>query len=153
MKKTRFLLKAALSVALFIPPWGGLCEWLTPQAKAQAPAWALGNKQVDVLGQQAPFDVNALPQPVGADTYTGAAAQVSQFALTDGEGQLAGFGIDGNIYDKEGYLMADAYDPGGCDQCVEPGIMEMLSIPVPGKCGVFYLLSCSPPTNVPGEER
>lgn len=30
------------------------------------------------------------------------------------------------------------------------GVLEMLPIPVPGKCGVFYLLSCSPPSTEQG---
>ena len=102
-----------------------------------------------MLGTQAPFPVTALPQhPSSEDnTYHGEIAHRSQFVHTDGGCQLVMFGIDGNIYDKDGYLMADADvpdcqgPPPCCQECVEPGLMEMLAITVPGICGLYYILS------------
>ncbi|MFN8408231.1 MAG: T9SS type A sorting domain-containing protein [Flavobacteriales bacterium] len=100
-----------------------------------------------MYGTQAPFPVTALPQhPLTEEnTYHGEIATRSQFVHTDGDCQLVMFGIDGNIYDKDGYLIADVDDGDGneedCAQCVEPGVMEMLAIPVPDHCGLYYILS------------
>jgi len=101
---------------------------------------------VDLYGAQAPFDATGLPTPVGSDVYGGAQAHVSHFALTDGDCRTIAFAVDGNLYDKEGYLIADAKGE-DCEQCLEPGVMEMLAIPVPGHCGLYYIVSSSPTEN------
>ena len=72
--------------------------------------------------------------------YQGEVAERSHFTLTDGDCQVVAFSVDGRLYDKDGYLMADAKSE-DCEQCLEPGVMEMLAIPVPGHCGLFYILS------------
>lgn len=137
----RFLVKAALSVALCIPPWGG--EWLTPQAKAQGEAFAFAPKWADMLDPAATLAIAGVPVSTEANRYHGQAATLSQFVRTDENGNVLLFGVDGNIYDGQGYLIADVKtdDPDDCNQCVEPGVMEMICTPVPGLCGVFYIFS------------
>jgi len=81
-----------------------------------------------------------LPVAVGATRYNGQVAQRSQMVRRDDQGNILFFGVDGRIYDGQGYLIADAKGP-GCVQCVDPGVAEMISIPVPGSCTMFFLLS------------
>ena len=97
---------------------------------------------MDLYGAQAPFEATGLPTPDGSDVYSEGQAHLSHFALTDGECRTIAFAVDGNLYDKDGYLMADAKGE-ECDQCLEPGVMEMLAIPVPGHCGLYYIISSS----------
>lgn len=81
-----------------------------------------------------------LPTPGGANTYTGAAATRSQMVRRNDQGDILFFAVDGNVYDGAGYLMADTKGI-GCQECVDPGIMEFISVPVPGSCTKFYLLA------------
>ncbi len=102
---------------------------------------------MDLYGAQAPFEATGLPTPDGSDVYIEGQAHLSHFALTDGECQTIAFAVDGNLYDKDGYLMADAKGE-DCNQCLEPGVMEMLAIPVPGQCGLYYIVTSAPGNNV-----
>lgn len=95
----------------------------------------------------------ALPQPnnpnyPAAWQYQGQVAQRSQHARTAGDGRILFFEVDGNLYDGDGYMIADAR-PWGCTdnccvECLEPGVMEFISLPVPGSCSLFYLFSAAP---------
>lgn len=62
---------------------------------------------------------------------------------TNGDGQLIFFEVDGQLYDGDGYLIADARGT-GCAECLEPGVMEFVSVPVPGSCGLYFLLTATP---------
>ncbi len=143
----RFWLKAALTAALCIPPWGVFEGW-SPQAKGQSEAWAIGNESADMLAPSSTIDIASLPAPGGPNAYNGASATRSQLVRTNESGQLLFFVIDGNVYDREGYLIADAKGQ-DCQECTEAGTMEMLAVPAPGQCGVFFLLSVRPHAGAP----
>jgi hypothetical protein len=70
--------------------------------------------------------------------YQGLSAQRSEQAILDQYGQLLAFLIDGDLYDREGYLFADAARP-NCQQCLPPGITQLEAIPIPGDCYKYYL--------------
>jgi hypothetical protein len=59
---------------------------------------------------------------------------------TDGDCHVLFFGIDGRLYNNYGDLIADAIGT-GCQQCISPGIMEMVAVPVPGECGLYFILT------------
>lgn len=117
------------------------------QLCAQVDAWAIGDKAVVMppgTGGAAnqPF---ALPQPTdpavpAALRYQGQVASQSQHVRTTGDGRILFFAVDGNLYDGDGYMIADARGT-GCLECLEPGVMEFVSVPVPGSCNLFYLFS------------
>lgn len=106
--------------------------------EAQSDALIVGNGWLDMYnGNGTPIP---LPTPSGSGNYAGQTATRSQVARSDGNGNLLFFGIDGNIYDGEGYLIADAQGA-GCSECIYPGTMEMLAVPVPGSCFLYYLIT------------
>ncbi|MBL7951005.1 MAG: T9SS type A sorting domain-containing protein [Flavobacteriales bacterium] len=112
--------------------------WLATYAGAQSDALITGNGWLDIENHgTAP---SALPTPGGLGNYAGQPATLSQVARSDGNGNLLFFGVDGNIYDAEGYLIADAQGP-GCTSCIYSGTMEMIAVPIPGQCFMYYLLS------------
>lgn len=118
----------------------------TVPAYAQADAWAIGNSysiipQADLPDPDAP---RPLPtHPLGTpNAYTGEIAQRSQHVRSTGDGRILFFEVDGNLYDGQGWLIADARAQ-GCQDCLEPGAMEFISVPVPGSCDLFYLLSAT----------
>ncbi|MBK9148676.1 MAG: hypothetical protein IPM12_12780 [Flavobacteriales bacterium] len=81
--------------------------------------------------------------------YQGQSAYRSQHARTSGDGRLLFFEMDGNLYDGDGFLIADARAQ-GCTECLEPGVMEFVSVPVPGSCNLFYLFSAMGRDTYPG---
>lgn len=85
----------------------------------------------------------ALDATGGTNRYAGEIASKSQVVRSDGSGHLIFFILDGRIFDAEGYLIADAAGS-GCIECVEPGVMEMHAVPVPGQCDLYFILSMNP---------
>lgn len=67
----------------------------------------------------------------------------SQHIRSAGDGRILYFEVDGDLYDGNGWLIADRRGP-GCNECLEPGVMEFVSVPVPGSCNLFYLVSAVP---------
>lgn len=144
---------------IHLPSWSavgltGLCLlWVGMRLHAQADAWILGNEHL-ILSQA--YTTHSLPiHPPGTpNAYIGQAPVKSHHIRTTGDGTILFFVVDGNVYDGNGYLIADARPwncvplpgwPPCCEQCVEPGFMEFLSLPVPGRCDLFYLLSAVSP--------
>ena len=41
---------------------------------------------------------------------------------------------------SDGYLIADALGF-ECERCLDPGVMEMISVPVPGHCNLYYIFT------------
>ncbi|MBP7513966.1 MAG: hypothetical protein KA791_05435 [Flavobacteriales bacterium] len=78
--------------------------------------------------------------------YHGDPALKVQLVRTDESGHVLFFVVDGNLYDGEGYLIADAKAE-GCTECLEIGVMEMLAIPAPGQCDKYFLFSMNTATN------
>ncbi|HRD53837.1 MAG TPA: hypothetical protein PKY96_14440, partial [Flavobacteriales bacterium] len=148
--------KRTIRIAAFAASLAAWCGWGGNTAYAQVDAWAIGTQAVvmppgtnGAAGQ--PF---ALPQPnnpnyTAAVQYHGQLAQRSQHARTTGDGRLLFFEVDGNLYDGDGYLIADARAQ-GCTECLEPGVMEFVSVPVPGSCNLFYLFSAMGRATYPG---
>ncbi len=145
MKHGRSLLKAIVVVACIATHL-----WKPITANAQADAWVTANSSgtsgawANMYGTGT-IATAALPAPGGALGYNGQPAKYSQHIRTNGSGQLIFFEVDGNLFDGDGLMIADAragtYANPQCSQCLEPGVMEFLSVPVPGQCGVYYLLS------------
>ncbi len=134
-----------------------ILTYLLPQyIAAQADGWIL-NSSPQLAGwanltptSNAPVAAGIiLPTPGGQFGYTGTPAQQSQHIRTNGDGQLIFFAIDGNLYDGDGYLIADNKLTLDCEECLEPGLLEFLSVPVPGSCGLYYLFACRPASIVP----
>lgn len=150
MRTSRTIRTAAFAASL--AAW---CGWVG-SAWAQVDSWAIGSQAVvmppgtqGAAGQ--PF---ALPTPnnpayPAAHQYQGQQAQRSQHARTAGDGRILFFEVDGNLYDGDGYLIADARSA-NCVECIDPGVMEFASVPVPGSCNLFYLFSGVAQDNVPG---
>ncbi|NNC84376.1 MAG: hypothetical protein HKN79_12440, partial [Flavobacteriales bacterium] len=71
-----------------------------------------------------------------------------QKAQYDNKGNLLFFVIDGNIYNKDGYEIADAqfvYTDGipsvnECDICIPTNQPDVSVIPVPGSCTLYYIV-------------
>ncbi|HNA33878.1 MAG TPA: hypothetical protein PL106_12205, partial [Flavobacteriales bacterium] len=124
---------------------GGYFESLTPQAKGQAEAFPFAPDWTDMHDPAGSLAVTTLPQPGGENTYEDQQATRSQMVRTDGNGCVLFFAVDGRLYDHAGYLIADArgdvHGDEDCQQCLEPGVMEMISIPVFGHCGLYYIFS------------
>lgn len=134
--------KRTIRTAAFAASLAAWCGWGMTEVKAQADAWIIGNSWARMEGAQtgATIAVASLPAPGGPLGYSGAPANRSQHVRTNGEGQLIFFAVDGNLYDGDGFLIADARAQ-GCQQCLEPGVMEFVSVPIPGHCGLYYLFA------------
>ena len=136
-----------IRTAAFAASLAAWCGWGGTPANAQVDAWAIGNQAVVMppgtnaaAGQ--PFQ---LPVPnngayPAAHQYQGQSAQRSQHVRTAGDGRILFFEVDGNVYDGDGYLIADARSA-NCVECIDAGVMEFASVPVPGSCNLFYLFS------------
>ncbi|MBK9274651.1 MAG: hypothetical protein IPM49_08945 [Flavobacteriales bacterium] len=113
-------------------------------AQAQRTSWVQGNEVV-VLTPGEPASIFALPQPndpnAGADQYSGGAATTSAYVQLDDLGCILFFAMDGDLYDRNGYRIAQGGDL-GCSSnagCLLVGSTELIVAPVPGRCGHWYL--------------
>jgi|GEM_PF-1426887 len=139
MVHERTLFKAAVAAAFALWAW-------VVEVRGQADAWVTSTASTNGTGlwtnmfDASPGTAVALPAPGGSLGYNGAAAKYSNHIRTNGDGQIIFFEVDGNLYDGDGYLIADAREV-GCTECLEPGVMEFVSVAVPELCGVYYLLA------------
>ncbi len=125
---------------------------LTP-LMAQDPLWTIGAQRVifeDTCEEEATYPL-PVPEPISGYPleyfYDGTPALLAQQVQYDQHGQLMFFIIDGNVYDKRGYLIADVEDElQNCPYCyitlgnrMNP---EFNIIPVPGSnnCSLFYVV-------------
>lgn len=134
--------------AAFAASLAAWCGWGGMEVMGQADAWITSTAASNGSGNWtnmlgAPGSTVALPAPGGALGYNGQAARYSQHIRTNGSGQLIFFEVDGNLYDGDGYLIADARSQ-TCSECLAPGVMEFVSVPVPGSCDKYYLFSSVP---------
>lgn len=149
--RTKNLLKPLLVAALLTPPplnplvGAGLLM-------AQSDAWVIGDQYAIMQPGTTPTTLVDLPQPLPDGNhdnwkYAGASGTLSSTARTDGASNLMFFAINGNIYDGDGYLIADAANVPGCTECLSPGSAgEFLTVPVPGQCALFYVIRARPRT-------
>jgi len=140
--------KRTIRTAAFAASLAAWCGWGGNTANAQVDAWAIGGQAVvmppgtdGAAGQPFGLPVPNNPNyPANVQYQQGQQAYRSQHTRTTGDGRLLFFEMDGNLYDGDGYLIADARAQ-GCTECLEPGVMEFVSVPVPGSCNLFYLFS------------
>lgn len=133
-------------------------------AFAQPTATLVGNKVVyfPASGSTSGLQERSLPIPTdpiaiaNGHAYTGAVPTLSQFVQLDDRGRILFFVIDGHVYDRDGYLIADPSDepltgldpPPFADGLLKEGRGEVVAAPVPGRCGMWYLVhSVGPSTN------
>ncbi|QQR86910.1 MAG: hypothetical protein IPJ76_01405 [Flavobacteriales bacterium] len=118
---------------------------------AQQPLWFNGNQVLDfgdvlnngIVQSAAPQCPDAAVND--AFEYQGQTAQYHQNVQFDENGELLFFIVDGNLYNKDGYLLADdedgVLDDGNCQVCLPKQAAEVHFIPVPGHCSKFYVAS------------
>ncbi len=121
--------------------------------QAQNNLWVVGDKLVDFNNSNL-ITTPVLPQPTVATAlqpyvYSGQVANNNQYAEYDQNGNLLFFVIDGNIYDHEGFMIADA-DSVNCEICFPDNAHTTVSgirttnnlvvTKVPGQCDKYYLI-------------
>lgn len=124
-----------LSVTIF------LCCLITAMLQAQNPQsrkWIVPPQQVSFPGTT----VSALPSSSNALEYNGQVANDASNVMHDVNGNLLFFIVDGTVYDKNGFLISDIYNPLTYPNKVT-GTSEYLIIPVPGNCTQYYLVAGS----------
>jgi len=147
MKNERFRIRAGLmaALALLVHHGGDIGQ---AKAQTQDPIWSSGNTQISFPNWNQVASVQPLPTPTTTSIpqqyrYNGTVAQRSQFAQYDRERNLLFFAVDGNIYNANGYLIADAGSTPGdrnCRVCTFKG-NEFHVVPVPGSCSRYYIIS------------
>ncbi|HQW04532.1 MAG TPA: hypothetical protein PLS30_09990 [Flavobacteriales bacterium] len=124
--------------------WG-----LLSNAQFHDPVWTSGSTQITFPhGDVTQVQVQDLPTPTNANIpaqfrYSGAVANTCQYGQYDREGKLLFFIVDGNFYNADGYLIADAaLSPNDldCSTCFYPG-QEIHVYPVPGSCSRYFVFS------------
>jgi|JI9StandDraft_1071089.scaffolds.fasta_scaffold06003_4 hypothetical protein len=116
--------------------------WVLTNPAGTAGSWVNTAPDVPVIGPAV-----ALPTPGGPDGYAGQVPTRSHHIRTNGDGSIIFFAVDGNLYNGDGYRIADQRAP-NCTVCLAPGAMEFLSVPVPGTCGSYFLFS-GVPSSIP----
>ncbi|HEY0977715.1 MAG TPA: T9SS type A sorting domain-containing protein, partial [Flavobacteriales bacterium] len=119
---------------------------LTP-SHAQDRVVIAGNRMLDFNAPAGQVAVSPLPTPGGAGNYSGSVAQYCQNAQYDVNGQLLFFIIDGNIYDRMGYLIADNDASPNCQQCLMRGTRQVGITLVPGTCDKYYIVLAKQQSN------
>jgi hypothetical protein len=127
-----------------------------PILNAQNTHWMMGNQIVDFTNTTDAIE-NSKPLPVPTENipedypewgYAGQIAQLHQNAQFDADGNLLFFIVDGWIYNKDGYIIADAarlYQPGSSEDLngeieVQANAADIIISPVPNQCNLFYLI-------------
>ena len=120
--------------------------------QAQNNLWIVGDKLIDFNNSNL-ITATSLPQPIVLPAlqpfvYSGQIANNNQYAEYDQNGNLLFFIVDGNIFDRDGYMIADA-DDGVCDICFpdksyannydELTTNNLVVTKVPGHCDKYYL--------------
>lgn len=125
------------------PPPEGPGSWLRQEAKGQIQAIVLGDQWATIgeVGSQLPLSL--LPQPGGLGNYNGQYAQHYSFARATGAGVLEFFGVDGELFNGNGYRIADKASD-GCSECIPDHYPDALALPVPGRCGWYYIITARP---------
>lgn len=120
--------------------------------QAQNNLWIVGDKLIDFNNSNL-ITATSLPQPIVLPAlqpfvYSGQIANNNQYAEYDQNGNLLFFIVDGNIFDRDGYMIADA-DDGDCDICFpdksyannydQLTTNNLVVTKVPGHCDKYYL--------------
>lgn len=118
---------------------------------AQNPIWSLPNSYLEfgpLLFPQplpAPTSIPGNPNYTsGYDLYDGFPAQNTHNAMADGSNNLLFFVVDGFVYDKHGYLIADQMIEDVTDPADQiKGVAEVTIVPDPASCWRYYIFSSS----------
>ncbi len=138
--------------------------WVAPLMPciAQHTASIVGNHVVHFPPVGVVGNITENPLPVPDDpvalanglTYAGELPQHSQYVQLDDRGRVLFFIIDGDVFDRDGYLIArrsaeiqgsDSYP--FLDGLVKEGRGELVVAPVPDRCGAWYLIHSRRPTS------
>jgi hypothetical protein len=93
-------------------------------------------------GGQLPItDLPDFPGSPDPHLYHGETPQFSQNVQFDHNGDLLFFVIDGRVYDREGYMIADDRGTVDCEDCLFRGISQVAITLVPGSCSQYYLVA------------
>ncbi len=115
---------------------------------SQNPLLGIGNKICDMNDGMNSIPTENLPTPdicCGLDAsyfYNGTVSSKNQTVQFDKNGELLFFIVDGIIYDRDGYLIADA---GNCEEnecypCLWNQSHQIISTPFPEKCDRFIII-------------
>ncbi|MFN6176353.1 MAG: T9SS type A sorting domain-containing protein [Flavobacteriales bacterium] len=129
------------------------CGWGGMEVRAQDPLWSIGSQQVHfpqapagVPGQSAirtsPLPTSFSPLIPDEYEYQGQIAERTQNIQYDDEGKVLFYIIDGNIYNRDGLLIADDaqnMDDRDCEVCFLGG-EEVHVVPVPGSCTRYFVM-------------
>jgi hypothetical protein len=131
-------------------------------SSAQRTATIVGNKVVyfPPVGQAQPITEAPLPIPndpvavANGLTYQGQVPEHSQFVQLDDRGRVLFFVIDGDLFDRDGYVIARGSDEVQTsdgypyvDGLLKEGRGELVAAPIPGRCGMWYLVHASEPNS------
>ncbi|MFN9802123.1 MAG: hypothetical protein ACK54P_19045, partial [Bacteroidota bacterium] len=115
---------------------------------AQHPLVVMGNKQVNFENPMGQLPVSALPTPAPLQGfpayyfYDGSEPQYSFACQFDENGELRLFVVDGNIYDGDGYLIAESYfQNNDIDWPVIGRQPDIVITAIPGSCTRYLLFS------------
>ena len=102
----------------------------------QSNAWIAGNNYVH-------FTISGtvtepLPAPGGPFGYAGQVAQHNQYIEYSLETGVLFFIIDSNVYNREGYLIADS-EAQSCSECLPLSLANLTTAAYPGYCDKFWL--------------
>jgi hypothetical protein len=128
----------------------------------QSTVSVVGNKwlKFPVAGSTAGIVESPLPIPddpaaiASGLAYNGATPKFSQYLQLDDLNMVLFFVVDGNVYDRKGYLIATVSDEAPStsgiqpfpylDGKLKPGRGEVVASPVPGRCATWYLIHTGP---------
>lgn len=121
---------------------GAACctAWSLPASLAQDFILQNGVKALSIGAANGQVPVSTLPSSAAPNFYNGATPQFSQNIQYDGSGDLLFFIVDGRIYDKDGYLIADNYDDNSGREQLFRGTTQVGITAVPGSCGLRYYI-------------
>ncbi|MFZ1694610.1 MAG: hypothetical protein WAT74_15545, partial [Flavobacteriales bacterium] len=139
--------------AAFAASLAAWCGWGMMEARAQDPLWVIGNQQVHFpqepgttpgqnLIRTSPLPTSFDPDIPDAYEYQGQVAQRTQNIQYDDEGKVLFFEVDGNIYNRDGLIIADAGLDNldrDCAFCFIGG-RETLIVPVAGSCTRYHVI-------------
>jgi hypothetical protein len=80
-----------------------------------------------------------LPQPGGLGNYAGAVAKNNQYIEYSLETGILFFIIDSNIYDRDGFLIADSEITPNCRICLPMSEANLTTAVYPGYCDKFWI--------------
>jgi hypothetical protein len=104
---------------------------------SQSNAWITGNDYTRFTTSG--LLTEPLPQPGGLGNYAGAVAKNNQYIEYSLETGILFFIIDSNIYDRDGFLIADSEITPNCRICLPMSEANLTTAVYPGYCDKFWI--------------